>query len=173
MGKGIHATASRHNRIHAIGQRRINNRQVRQHIRAAQAHLDTLLRRAKHRIFAHFRAGSCRGRHGDKRQRLGLQRHIAPDHLYIVINTTLVGDQRCQCLPGIQYTSPSDGQYHIRTKLPAHGSHLFNHCYQRLTVNGYLLIAHILLLKIANHGLCPLAVPPGNQQYAIAKLVKR
>ena len=70
LGNRVKAGAERHRARGVIGQRRVDDGQLRQHPIVAQADFSPLLRDVNHRIFRHFCPGTGGSRDSDKRQRM-------------------------------------------------------------------------------------------------------
>jgi hypothetical protein len=96
-----------------VGQLWIEERNARQHQRAAQAHLDRVLLRREHGVARDLGAGARGGRDGHEGERRQGERATGADHLEVVDRISTIREQRRDGLSGIQGASTTDGHHRL------------------------------------------------------------
>ncbi len=115
---------------------RINQRQARQHQRAAQADFDPVFGRGQHRVAGHLGAGAGRGRDGDVGSG-GLAERLPPaDDFQIVEGVATVGQQGGDGLACVQGAPPTESDDQIAVRLTRLLGTQTSHLGGRLTSYG-------------------------------------
>ena len=109
LRQGVEAGGRGQRRRQVVGQLGIDQRHRRQHVRAAQAGLDAVRRRAQHSVARHLGSGAGGRRNRDARQRRPLERPPLADHFQVAQRIAAVGDERRGGLAEIERRSAADG----------------------------------------------------------------
>ena len=91
-----------------VSQLRVNDRDFRQHERAAQAHFDPVLRRGEHGVAGDFGTGARSRRDRNKRRGRFGQRFAAADHFQVVEQLARVGEHRGNGFAGVQRAAAAE-----------------------------------------------------------------
>ena len=121
LGQGIHARRCGLPGRQGYGKLRIDDRQIRDHARRAQADLDPVFAGQEHGVGRDLGAGARRGRHRDHGYGRTLQRHAASDHLQVVEEVARVADERGQSLARIKDASAAHRHNHVAPRFAGHG----------------------------------------------------
>ena len=106
---------------HGDGEQRVDQRDPRNHQRAAQAGLDPVRRDGEHRVGGHLRPGARGGGHRDAGHGGPGYLPAGPDHLQVVQRVAAVAQQHGHGLAGIDDAAAADRGDHVGTVLACGG----------------------------------------------------
>ena len=117
----VQAAGRRHGRRARPGQQRIDQRDPRDHQRAAQAGLEPVLRHGEHRVGGRLGPGARGGRDCDAGRRGPGDRPARPNHLQVVQRVTAVAEQHGHGLAGVDDAAAADRDDHVGSVLACGG----------------------------------------------------